>query len=70
MIMPPPEELDAQVPYKQGSVEFQLFPSLLRFGSGWFANQSLQRTRWSVFGCSLRSLVVSHLLSASLSLVR
>jgi len=37
----PPEELDMQVPEKQGSVEFQLFTSLLRFGGGWFANHSL-----------------------------
>ncbi|NOS69381.1 MAG: hypothetical protein HOP33_05550 [Verrucomicrobia bacterium] len=37
----PPEELDAQVAGKQCGVEFQLFTSLLRFGSGWFANHSL-----------------------------
>ncbi|MSU59853.1 MAG: hypothetical protein EXS35_17085 [Pedosphaera sp.] len=40
----PPEELDAQVSDKQCGVEFQLFTSLLRFGSGWFANHALQRT--------------------------
>lgn len=38
-----PEELDMQVPDKQCGVEFQLFTSLLRFGSGWFANHALQR---------------------------
>ena len=42
-MMPPPEELDTEVPDKQCSVEFQLFTSLLRFGSGWFANHALQR---------------------------
>jgi len=38
MDMPLPEELDTVVPDKQYSVEFQLFTSLLHFGSGWFAN--------------------------------
>lgn len=38
-----PEELDTQVTANQGNVEFQLFASLLRFGSGWFANHALQR---------------------------
>jgi hypothetical protein len=40
----PPEELDTQVPDKQGSVEFQLFTSLLPATRGWFANHSLQPT--------------------------
>jgi len=52
MIPRPPEELDAQVPDKQGSVEFQLFPSLLRFGSGWFANHLLHLTRRERRGCN------------------
>lgn len=41
MIFGAPEELDTQVPDKQGSVGFQLFTSLLRFRSGWFANHAL-----------------------------
>ena len=48
-----PEELDAQVPEKQGRVGFQLFASLLRFGSGWFANHAL-RTRRERRGCNRR----------------
>jgi hypothetical protein len=36
------EELDTQVPDKQCGVEFQLFTSLLRFRSGWFANHALR----------------------------
>ena len=40
-----PEELDTQVPENQWAVDFQLFASLLHFGSGWFANHALQRTR-------------------------
>ena len=43
--LPAPEELDTQAPDKQCGVEFQLFTSLLRFRSGWFANHALQRTR-------------------------
>jgi hypothetical protein len=34
MTMWPPEALDAEVPDKQCRVEFHLFTSLLRFGSG------------------------------------
>jgi hypothetical protein len=41
-ILPPPDELDTEVPDKQGGAVFQLFMSLLRFGSGWF-NHALQR---------------------------
>jgi len=37
----PPEELDTQAPDKPCGVEFQLFTSLLRFGSGWFANHAV-----------------------------
>jgi hypothetical protein len=37
----PPEDLDTQVPDKQGSVGFQLFTLLLRRGGGWFANHAL-----------------------------
>ena len=61
----PPEELDTQVADKQGSVEFQLFTSLLRFRSGWFANKSLQRTRHVAVVCNLRDPC-----AGSLSLVR
>jgi hypothetical protein len=39
----PPEELDTHIPDKQCAVEFQFFTSLLRFGSGWFANHAPQR---------------------------
>jgi hypothetical protein len=39
----PPEELDTQVPDKQGGVGFQLFTSLLPATRGWFANHALQR---------------------------
>jgi hypothetical protein len=42
-MMMPPEELDTQVPDKQGGVGFQLFTSLLPATRGWFANHSLQR---------------------------
>ena len=48
-----PEELDTQVPDKQCGVAFQLFASLLRFGSGWFANHAL-RTRHGVAGVKPR----------------
>src|ERR1700752_4914321 len=41
----PPEKLEAQVIDLQHSVHFQFLTSLLRFGSGWFANQAQQRTR-------------------------
>jgi hypothetical protein len=41
---PPPEELDTQVPEKQGGVGFQLFTSLLPAMRGWFASHSLQPT--------------------------
>ena len=51
----PPEELDAQVSDKQCGVEFQLFTSLLRFGSGWFANHALQRTAAGRRGCNRRA---------------
>jgi len=50
-----PEELDTEVPDKQGSAEFQLFTSLLRFGSGWFANHALQRTAAGRRGCNRRA---------------
>jgi len=39
----PLEALGTEVPNDQGSAEFQLFTSLLRLGSGWFANNALQR---------------------------
>jgi hypothetical protein len=47
---PPPEELDTQVPEQQCCVRIQFFTSLLRFGSGWFANHSLQRTTPTTLG--------------------
>ncbi len=50
--MRPPEELDTQAPENQWAVEFQLFASLLHFGSGWFANHALQRTRREHRGCN------------------
>ena len=37
----PPEELDTQVPDKQGGVGFQLFTSLLLVRRGWFAPEKL-----------------------------
>jgi hypothetical protein len=52
--MPPPEELDTQVPENQWAVDFQLFASLLHFGSGWFANHALQRAAAGRRGCHRR----------------
>jgi len=40
----PPEKLDAQAVDRQRGLPFQFLTSLLRFGSGWFANHSLQPT--------------------------
>jgi hypothetical protein len=50
-LMTPPEKLEAQVIDLQHSVHFQFLTSLLRFGSGWFANHTLQRTRRERRGC-------------------
>ena len=57
MTVPPPEKLDAQVVDMQRCLAFQFLTSLLRFGSGWFANHALQRTAgaasvrcWTVYG--------------------
>jgi len=44
----PPEELDVQTVDMERWLPFQFLTSLLRFGSGWFANQSLQPTPVSV----------------------
>ena len=41
---PPPEKPDAQVTAKMWLGFFQFLTPLLRFGSGWFANQALPRT--------------------------
>jgi hypothetical protein len=51
-ILPPPEKLDVQVIDIQTKLPFQFLPSLLRFGSGWFANPALQR--FGVAGLSRR----------------
>ena len=48
----PPEVLDTKVPDKHCRVEFQLYTSLLRFGSGWFASHELQRSRPPRSGCN------------------
>ena len=48
-----PEDLDAQTPDNEGSDAFQLFTSLLRFRSGWFANHAL-RTAGSGFSSASR----------------
>ena len=50
-----PEELDTQVPDKQGGVGFQLFTSLLLVRRGWFANHALQRTAAGRRGCNQRA---------------
>ncbi len=66
----PPEELDTQVPEKQASVGFQLFTSLLRFGSGWFANHALQPTRAGALGSSRTARLFHRSVPAWLSLGR
>jgi hypothetical protein len=40
----PPEELDMQTVEMERWLPFKFLTSLLRFGSGWFANHALQRT--------------------------
>ena len=47
-LMPTPEELDAQVAENQWRVECQLFTSLLRFRSGWFANHENRQRNQAV----------------------
>jgi len=46
--LPPPEKLDAQIVDIQRCLPFQFLTSLLRFGSGWFANHAPQRHRTPV----------------------
>ena len=50
----PPEKLDAQIVAKTRLGFFQFLTSLFRFGSGWFANRALPRTRPSPSGCHPR----------------
>ena len=49
--MTPPEKLAAQVIDMQRGLPFQFLTSLLRFGSGWFANHA-HLTRPSSRGCN------------------